>query len=307
MTTRHLSNEEVSSLKPEEIQAMVQADALAYTQEPVETDRFTPEQRQQILRTRDIPTERPADVISEPRIFAVYNKQTGDISYIGKNMLQYQLAKLDAPRSQGGQLLYTLNPEEAPSRPEKPFICWLHPQAPRRAEADAQGMAVCDKRMYTAQDIDDHVRVIHERAYKSFKATDDLKVRSEEADLRAKSLAMVGGQMNGGQWEEACEWCGISVFATMEQAAKTKLSVHERIECVVKMAADNPTEQDKLTADIGEQMLHNVQQVIEKPTFYEKCTKGGCEHVAEGKSKPGAMASLRGHVNREHSYDNNEA
>ena len=113
-----------------------------------------------------------------------YDIRDGRTFPVNDNMLAAQLKKLDP--ATGKRWATTTDPGYRPKRGA--FVCWLHGESERRAEADAFGFSVCQRSgVHTQYDLERHMRGYHPQEFNAFNQ-DAQRKREDERDLVNRQL-----------------------------------------------------------------------------------------------------------------------
>lgn len=350
MTTRvrKFTREELINMKPADVEQAVRANATAVT---TSMD-MEPRNMKEVIRKTDPYTglgyqqASNVRVLEEAGVTPVWNMQTGHPTMVLINLLQTKLSETN----EQGQLVFTTHPELVPEGlphiPEYP--CMLNEKNEIWSPlATRLGFRPCPKMLRTRHDVITHTRNRHKNAWDSFERDTEENLRSEEHELRVASLAaykqagvgvlgMPDGQLS---IEKVCVGCGISVFASNDEAALVKLGVHAR-DCgpLNKVLSNVPTpaQTDELLSDpagtttttgdgttitmgapftiqrptTDTTVLDKDAQVTETPVMVDKPLQGTkpmvqkscphCEFVSESTKAMGAASRLRGHIRKEH-------
>jgi len=316
MTTKPktFTREELESLTPSQIEEAVKASDTSLVA-TLETD---PANLGQLIHKVDpltgveINQAGNSQILIDAGVWPVYDRRTGVMSIVLKNLLPAKLVERDAQ----GQLVYTTDRNEAPPVHVPQYPCLLHIDHAMFPRASALGFTSCKKMLRTANDALNHSKK-HRGAWDTFQREDleAKEARTQEwqdsSIVAQKSMAasLSANAAVPSQYEKACIGCGESVFASNEEAAQVRLDVHLRgCEPYIdyekfygrQPEAPKPTIISDFLGGIEfDGNTDSVELVPEPPLG--ACES--CDFVAKGKTDQGTKISLNYHVRKEHPDD----
>ena len=176
-----LSNAALDDMAPEELEVLAQ-EALQYDGATAGQIEHTP--------TGDTPIAMAITEMSNPTYPVVYDRFTGEPSYVNRSMLGAQLQKRDAR----GRRVFTTSRKEvetdpATGQPTIPWrgkeVCLLHVDAENRAEYDAMGLPTCTKaNLVNTFQVNNHLQSKHKQEAAAIKAVEDAAIADEERLVR---------------------------------------------------------------------------------------------------------------------------
>lgn len=308
MTTQQFTPEEINRLGPGGVQAAIKAGG-AVTRPDVKKTSFS-----EVVRRTDpygggFDQAPESQVIYEAGVVQLFHLQTGLSSFAPMNLLPSKLREID----EIGRMVWTTIQSEAPIPIKPEYTCMLHENHAMRPVADRMGFRVCNKMLFTQQDVIDHTKK-HTRAWAAFERDTIENEKAEERDYRRTSMAaitqaaLLSAPTQTKVVEKVCTECAESVFATDDESARIKLIVHMKQHGIligeVTILQDSDLQEviDKETVvETGpvpsEEQERLLALVVNFPTW---CKVDGCDWVGDAKSKGGAGSSLMFHDRREH-------